>query len=442
MSAVDIIMKKRGEASCGGANTKTEIEALIEGYVRGDIPDYQMSAYLMAVYFNGMDVEEISYLTDAMLRSGEVINLQDIRHRDGEIFVDKHSTGGVGDKISLPLAAIVASCGVRVPMMAGRALGYTGGTLDKLEAIEKYRTNLSVSEFKKTIEASGFAIMGQTEHIVPADRLLYALRDVTGTVESIPLITSSILSKKVAEGADAFCFDVKVGSGAFMKNIKDARLLAKSVVRVAHSMGKKAMALVTNMDIPLGKKIGNWLEIEESLDTLRGSAPQDVMTLTLTLASHMLYLGGRVSSYDAGYKQAMYAVSSGRAFDVFCKNVEMQGGNVNKMLKLQGKHRSKYKAEVIAENDGFISRLDALTCGVASVKLGVGREKKTDSVCALAGIELLKTYGDEVRRGEPVMMLYGKNEVAVETARMIVNGAFAYSNSRPQDKTLIYEKID
>jgi len=440
MSAVDIIMKKRGESSHFGANTKEEIEYLIEGYVKGEIPDYQMSAYLMAVYFNGMNVEEVSHLTHAMLNSGDRIDLGNIRKK-GEVFVDKHSTGGVGDKISLPLAAIVASCGVKVPMMAGRALGYTGGTLDKLEAIEGYRTDLSIDKFKKTIEETGFAIMGQTERIVPADRLLYALRDVTGTVESIPLITSSILSKKVAEGADAFCFDVKAGSGAFMKNIKDAKLLAESVVRVSREMGKKAMALITNMDIPLGKKIGNWLEIEESLDALKGSAPKDVMDLTLALASHMLFLAGVSPSYDEGLKIAQDAVSSGRAFEVFCKNVEVQGGNVEKMLEQNGSLRSQYKAEILAEADGFISRLDALTCGIASVKLGVGREKKTDSVCALAGIELFKTYGDKVSRGEPLMMLYGKSEGAVETASKIIKDAIDYSKEQIEQKVLIYEEI-
>ena len=440
MSAVDIIMKKRGESSHFGANTKEEIEYLIEGYVKGEIPDYQMSAYLMAVYFNGMNVEEVSHLTHAMLNSGDRIDLGNIRKK-GEVFVDKHSTGGVGDKISLPLAAIVASCGVKVPMMAGRALGYTGGTLDKLEAIEGYRTDLSIDQFKKTIEETGFAIMGQTERIVPADRLLYALRDVTGTVESIPLITSSILSKKVAEGADAFCFDVKAGSGAFMKNIKDAKLLAESVVRVSREMGKKAMALITNMDIPLGKKIGNWLEIEESLDALKGSAPKDVMELTLALASHMLFLAGVSPSYDEGLKIAQDAVSSGRAFEVFCKNVEVQGGNVAKMLEQNGFLRSQYKAEILAEADGFISRLDALTCGIASVKLGVGREKKTDSVCALAGIELFKTYGDKVSRGEPLMMLYGKSEGAVETASKIIKDAIDYSKEQIEQKVLIYEEI-
>ena len=329
MTSIDVIMKKRGFHSSFEANTREEIEYMIEGYVKGDIPDYQISAYLMAIYFNGMNVEETAILTDVMLNSGEKIDLSSIR-KDFEIFVDKHSTGGVGDKISLPLAAIVASQGVRVPMMAGRALGYTGGTLDKLESIEGYRTNLTIDEFKDVIEKSGFSIMGQTDSVVPADKLLYALRDVSGTVESIPLITSSILSKKVAEGADAFCFDVKVGSGAFMKTIEDARLLAKSIVNTAHALGKKAMAFITDMNIPLGRKVGNFLEIEESLDILENNAPFDVMELTLALCANMLFMGGKALSYEDGLKKSKDAILSGVAYETFLRNVEAQGGSVKK----------------------------------------------------------------------------------------------------------------
>lgn len=329
MNAIDVIMKKRGFRSNFEANTKEEIEYMISGYVKGDIPDYQISAYLMAIYFNGMTVEETAILTDAMLHSGELIDLSSIR-KNNEVFVDKHSTGGVGDKISLPLAAIVASLGVKVPMMAGRALGYTGGTLDKLEAIEGYRTKLAIDEFKNVIDKCGFAIMGQTERVAPADRLLYALRDVSGTVESIPLITSSILSKKVAEGADAFCFDVKVGSGAFMKTIEEARALAKSIVNTAHNLGKKAMALITDMNMPLGRKVGNFLEIEETLDVLENKAPFDVMELTLALSANMLFMAGKALSYQEGINKAERAITSGKAYQAFLHNVETQGGNVKK----------------------------------------------------------------------------------------------------------------
>ncbi|MGP1437517.1 MAG: thymidine phosphorylase [Treponema sp.] len=440
MTSNDIIMKKRGFHSHFEANTKEEIEYMIKGYVKGDIPDYQISAYLMAIYFNGMNVEETAILTDVMLHSGDVIDLSSIR-KENEIFVDKHSTGGVGDKISLPLASIVASLGVRVPMMAGRALGYTGGTLDKLEAIEGYRTNLTVDEFKHVIEKANYSIMGQTEKIVPADRLLYALRDVSGTVESIPLITSSILSKKVAEGTDALCFDVKVGSGAFMKTIEDARLLAKSIVNTAHNLGKKAIALITDMNIPLGRKVGNFLEIEESLDVLENKAPSDVMELTLSLAAHMLFMGGKATSYEDGLNKAKKAITSGKAYEAFLCNVELQGGNVKKMLDMRGKMPSQYKKEIVALEDGFVESIDALATGKACVKLGVGREKKTDSVFANAGIEFIKTYGEEVKKGDVIMILYGKNSSSLDEASFLMKDAFKLSPNRPKERSIIYETI-
>ncbi len=440
MNSVDVIMKKRGFHSNFEANTREEIEYMISGYVKGDIPDYQMSSYLMAIYFNGMNVEETAILTDVMLNSGEKIDLSSIR-KYSEVFVDKHSTGGVGDKISLPLASIVASLGVRVPMMAGRALGYTGGTLDKLEAIEGYRTNLTIDEFKHTIDKCGFAIMGQTETVVPADKLLYALRDVSGTVESIPLITSSILSKKVAEGADAFCFDVKVGSGAFMKTIEDARLLAKSIVNTAHNLGKKAIALITDMNIPLGKKVGNFLEIEETLDVLENKAPVDVMELTLALSAHMLVMGEKASSYQQGLEKAKKAILSGVAYEAFLNNVEAQGGNVKKMLDMRGNMPSQYKKEIVSLKDGFVESIDALATGKACVKLGVGREKKTDSVFYNAGIEFIKTCGEEVKKGDIIMILYGKDSTSLEEAESLMKNAFKISSSKPKARSIVYETI-
>lgn len=440
MNSIDVIMKKRGFHSNFEANTKEEIEYMISGYVKGLIPDYQMSAYLMAIYFNGMTVEEIAILTDVMIHSGEKIDLSSIRKKD-EIFVDKHSTGGVGDKISLPLAAIVASQGLRVPMMAGRALGYTGGTLDKLESIEGYRTNLTVDEFKNTIETCGFSIMGQTESVVPADRLLYALRDVSGTVESIPLITSSILSKKVAEGTDAFCFDVKVGSGAFMKTIEDARALAKSIVNTAHNLDKKAMALITDMNMPLGRKVGNFLEIEETLDALENNAPLDVMELTLALSANMLFMGGKALSYEDGMKKAKNAITSGKAYEAFLHNVETQGGNVKKMLEMKGKRNFQYKKEIIALEDGFVESIDALATGKACVRLGVGREKKTDNVFPNAGIEFLKIYGEEVKKGDLLMTLYGKNTSSLEEASSLMKDAFKFSQKKQKERSIIYETI-
>lgn len=440
MTANDIIIKKRGDGLKEKVNTKEEIEYIINNYVKGNVPDYQLAAYLMAIYFNGMTVEEVSNLTEVMLHSGDVIDLTAIRG-NGEIFVDKHSTGGVGDKISLPLIAVVAASGVRVPMMAGRALGYTGGTLDKLESIEGYRTNLSTEEFKQTIEKCGFAIMGQTETIAPADRLLYSLRDVTGTVESIPLITSSILSKKIAEGSDAFCFDVKCGSGAFMKSFDNALALAESLVNTVKKMGKKAIALITDMNMPLGKKIGNWLEIEETLDALEGKAPTDVTELTLSLAAHMINMGGKASSYDEALNKATYAISSGKALEMFLRNVEIQGGNVKKMLEKRNIRRSKYKCEILASQDGFIESIDALSCGKACVKLGVGREKKSDNVYYDSGITLLKTVQENVKKGDAIMTIYGKDNSSLKEASFILKDAIKYSEIKPNDRKLIYETI-
>lgn len=446
MSAIDIIMKKRGFASNlkeqkEVANTKEEIEYLISNYVAGNIPDYQMSSYLMAVYFNGMTIEEISHLTHAMLHSGDIIDLSSLKEDKNEVFVDKHSTGGVGDKISLPLAAIVASSGVKVPMMAGRALGYTGGTLDKLDSIEGYKTHLDVDEFKNVIKKVGFSIMGQTEQIAPADRLLYALRDVSGTVESIPLITSSILSKKLAEGADAFCFDVKVGSGAFMKTIEEARELANNLVNACKNLGRKACALITDMNIPLGLKIGNWLEIEEALDALEGKAPKNVMNLTLELASHMIYMGGASSTLEEALKKAKKLVENGSAFDIFIKNVEAQGGNAVDMLARRGMPPSKYKMEVKAERAGFFQSIDALTCGKACIKLGVGREKKEDSVFAGAGVHFYQNYGEKVEKGQAIMCLYGKSENSLEEAFAILKKTINISDEHVEMPNLIYETI-
>ena len=319
MRATDIIMKKRGIKGLAiEPLNREEIEFIVNSYVRGEIPEYQISAWLMAVYFNGMTFEETAILTDVMLHSGKVMDLSGL---EGP-FVDKHSTGGVGDKLSLPLAPIVAANGVKVPMMSGRALGHTGGTLDKLEAVTGYRTNLTEAEFRNFIEKTGFAMTGQTKEIVPADRLLYAMRDVTATVESVPLITSSILSKKVAEGSEALVFDVKCGKGAFMKTLSDAEALAVSLVGTAKAMGKKARALITNMNEPLGTMAGNFLEIEETIDILKGQGPADSTELTLQLAAHMLVLGGKAKTEEEGLSLAKEAVSSGKALDPFIKNIE------------------------------------------------------------------------------------------------------------------------
>ncbi|HNY16738.1 MAG TPA: thymidine phosphorylase [Treponemataceae bacterium] len=439
MRAVDIIMKKRGgpDAPRGSELTREEIEFLIGGYVSGSIPDYQVSSWLMSVFFNGMTFAETGVLTDVMLKSGKTMDLSGIVGP----FVDKHSTGGVGDKISLPLAPIVAAAGVKVPMMSGRALGHTGGTLDKLESITGYRTALSIGEFRDFIQKTGFAMTGQTKEIVPADRLLYALRDVTGTVESVPLITASILSKKVAEGADALVFDVKCGSGAFMKNIDDATRLAESLAGTGKSMGKKVVALITDMGEPLGAAVGNFLEIEESMDVLEGAGPADVTELTLAFAAWMIVLGGKARGYDEGRLLAEEAVKSGRAMALFMENVALQGGDCAKLLADRGKRRSPHRAEFRAAADGFIETIDAFKTGLAGVYLGVGRNRTEEAVCPEAGMIIRKRRGDAVKKGELIMDVYGKDEASLAPALALLGEAVRYGQAKPKASELIIKEI-
>lgn len=443
MRAADIIMRKRGTAGDGVPTslTKEEISFIVNGYVAGLIPDYQIAALLMAIYFSGMTFEETGWLTEAMLRSGDVIDLHG-RAAEGLCppFVDKHSTGGVGDKISLPLAPIVAACGIQVPMMSGRALGHTGGTLDKLESIAGYRTALSPEEFARLIARTGFAMTGQTERIVPADRLLYALRDVTGTVESVPLITASILSKKVAEGSDALVFDVKFGSGAFMKTPQAAEQLAQSLVRTAQAMGRSASAFLTDMSHPLGLKTGNFLEIEETLDCLEGHAPSDVQELTFTLGAEMLVLGKKAASLEDGIAQCRAAVSSGRAMELFLQNVADQGGNPDSLLKERNVRRSAFRRTVTARQDGIIS-IDAYQTGLAGVDLGVGRNRTEDAVCPDAGIIFAVRSGSAVRRGQPVLELFGKDEASLDSAERRIRGALSYSEEAAPASPLVLKAI-
>jgi len=439
MRAVDIIVKKRGSPATptGAELSREEIKFLVDSYVRGEIPDYQVSAWLMAVYFNGMSFAETGALTEAMLRSGATFDLSGIPGP----FVDKHSTGGVGDKISLPLAPIAAACGVRVPMMSGRALGHTGGTLDKLESITGYRTALSVPEFRDFLSRTGFAMTGQTKEIVPADRLLYALRDVTGTVESIPLITASILSKKVAEGADALVFDVKCGSGAFMKSLDDAERLAQSLAGTGRAMGKRIVALITAMDEPLGREVGNFLEIEESMDVLEGKGPRDVVDLTLAQGAWMTVLAGKAAGFDEGRALCEGAIRSGRALELFLENVRLQGGDVTKLLADRGKRRSPHRAELRAERSGFVAGIDAYAIGLAGVHLGVGRNRTDEAVCPEAGMTLHRKKGEAIREGDLLVELYGKDEASLTPALELVRGAVRYADTRPTDTPLILKEI-
>ena len=454
MRAVDIIMKKRGSfvVDDNGARsmvgdtklTEEEIKFIVDGYVAGQIPDYQISSWLMAVYFNGMDFEESAALTKLMLHSGDVIELHGDKYEAMGLhgpFVDKHSTGGVGDKISLPLAPIVAACGVQIPMMSGRALGHTGGTLDKLESIEGYKVGLIPDVFRDYIAKDGYAMTGQTKEIVPADRLLYALRDVTGTVESVPLITASILSKKVAEGSDALVFDVKYGSGAFMKTPAAAMELANSLVKTAQAMGKKAAALITNMNTPLGYKIGNFLEIEETVECLQGKGPADVMELTYALGAQMLVLGEKAASKEEGIAKCKEAVASGAALKKFLDNVDRQGGDSKKLMEQVGKRRSAFKAELKADRAGFVN-IDAYKTGLAGVYLGVGRDKTTDPVCPDAGMVLRARTGDKVNAGDVIMEVYGKDEACLEPAMQKLREAVSVQDAEPKKVPLIYKEIN
>lgn len=433
MRAVDILMKKRA----GETLTEAEIRFIIDGYVKGEIPDYQISALLMAIFFRGMTAKETAILTETMLDSGDRMDLSGIPGP----FVDKHSTGGVGDKISLPLAPMVAACGVKVPMMSGRALGHTGGTLDKLESIPGYRTGLELSEFRKGLIEDGFAMTGQTARVVPADKKLYALRDVTATVESIPLITASILSKKVAEGADGIVFDVKCGSGAFMKTYNDAKALASSLVATGTAMGKRVVAVLTDMSQPLGYKVGNFLEIEETLDCLEGKGPQDVMELTFRLGAWMLVLGGAAETIKEGRARCEEAISSGAALERFYRNVVRQGGNVGEMLKRRGSWRSDFARELKAENDGYIESIDALDIGLAGVYLGVGRNRTEDNVSPTAGFIFEKKRGDLIKKGDRIAIAYGKDEASLDPVMALARKAVSISKEAPQPLSLVIEEI-
>jgi pyrimidine-nucleoside phosphorylase len=433
MRVVDMILEKRS----GRALSEEEIRFVVDGYVAGSIPEYQISALLMAIYFKGMNPDETAALTAAMLHSGEVMDLGGI---EGP-FVDKHSTGGVGDKISLPLAPIAAACGVKVPMMSGRALGHTGGTLDKLESIPGYVTALDLKRFRSGLELDGFAMTGQTSAIVPADKKLYALRDVTATVESIPLITASILSKKVAEGAESLIFDVKTGSGAFMKTIEDSRALAQSLVRTGRAMGRRIVALITDMSEPLGFKVGNFLEIEETLDCLEGRGPADVMELVYRQGAWMLIAGKAAGSLEEAEARCREAVASGKALARFLANVERQGGDVEQMMKLREVRRSPFSCDLVAPRDGIVTSIDAYRVGLAGVHLGVGRNTTADAVSPEAGFIFSKKRGDRVHKGERIAILYGKNKASLEPALKLASGALVIGESTPAPSALVIDEL-
>jgi pyrimidine-nucleoside phosphorylase len=419
MNPVELIKKKRN----GGALSREELDALIGGYVRGEIPEYQMASFLMATYFRGMTPEEAGNFTDLMLRSGELIDLSSIPGRK----VDKHSTGGVGDKVSLILAPVVAACGVPVPMISGRGLGHTGGTLDKLEAIPGFQTRLNVESYKEVLAAVGAVLAGQTETIAPADRKMYALRDVTATVECIPLIAGSIMSKKLAEGIDALVLDVKTGDGAFMDTEERAIELARTLVGLGTHYGKKTLAFITAMDQPLGNSIGNWLEVVESVECLRGKNIRDLMDVTLVLAGAMVWLGEKASSIEEGMKLCQSAIWSGAAYEKFLAMVARQGGDV-RYLRDPGLYPvPAVQVDVSSPGEGFVSEIAVRTLGMLAIELGAGRKRIDDEVDPKAGMVLRKKLGDRVERGAPLARLYTDNGEAAERVRRAFGDCFRLS---------------
>ncbi len=434
MRAVDLIVKKRN----GARLTSDEIDALIRGYTAAAIPDYQMAAFLMAVYFQGMTPVETAHLTDSMIRSGELIDLSGIT---GPL-VDKHSTGGVGDKVSLILAPIAAACGIKVPMMSGRSLGHTGGTLDKLESIRGYATDLSPERFRRGLQEVGYVMIGQSDAVVPADKRMYALRDVTGTVESIPLITASILSKKFAEGAQSLVLDVKLGSGAFMKDLGEARKLARSLVDTGDSLGRKVSALISDMDQPLGRSIGNFLEVREALACLQGRGPQDLVGLTVRLAARMLTVAGICQKVSEAERTCRDRIDDGSAWETFLKNVHYQGGDLDIVRKPEQGPRARLIRPVRSEANGFVHRIDAYGVGLAATVLGAGRAQQSDVVLPAVGIELLKVQGEEVARGEELCLIHAESEDRFEQAETLVEQAFAFGPDRVGMRTRVIEELD
>lgn len=434
MRALDIIIKKRN----GFGLTRDEISFFIRDYLKGEIQDYQMSALLMAIYFKGMSAKETSYLTEEMMNSGEVFDLSEIPG----IKVDKHSTGGVGDKVSLILAPLVASCGVPVPMVSGRGLGHSGGTLDKLGSIPGFNTKLTKREFIKIIKKNGFAMMGQTENFVPADKRMYALRDVTGTVESIPLISASIMSKKLAEGVDAIVFDVKTGSGAFMKTFDDSVALASSLVRIGTEMGRETVALITDMNQPLGRYVGNALEVKESIEVLNGQGPDDLVNVTIELGSYMLILGKKARDLNSARKMLREKLNNGEALQYFYKMVEVQGGdvksikNVSKLLIARNRYGLKANAQ------GYIQEMETALIGNSACILDAGRQKYTDVIDPAVGLIFHKKIGDKVTKEDVIVTIEYNESKNFKEVIELLGKAIKIGKKKVTQPKLIYAIID
>ena len=432
MRIYDLIAKKRD----GGTHSREELESIVNGYVSGEVADYQMAAWMMAVYLRGMTDEETAELTDVMAHSGVMVDLSPIPG----IKVDKHSTGGVGDKTTLVIAPIVAACGVKIAKMSGRGLGHTGGTIDKLESIPGFRVSVAQEQFFQIVRDAGLSVIGQTGNIAPADKKLYALRDVTATVDSLPLIASSIMSKKLAAGSNAIVLDVKTGSGAFMKTLDDSIGLAQAMVSIGERNGRRTIALITDMDLPLGHAIGNSLEVAESVATLKGHGPADLTEVCLQLAANMLYLADK-GTLDECRRLAEDALSSGAALEKLRAMVIAQGGDVSVIDDTSKFPQAPVTYEVKSPSDGYITHMETEKCGIASVALGAGRESKEDDIDMSAGVVLVKKTGDKVTRGETIARLYTAKQSALPEAERLLLDAITFSDKQPAPEKLILARV-
>jgi pyrimidine-nucleoside phosphorylase len=419
MNTIELIRKKRD----GDILTRDEISFLISSFTKNKIPAYQFSAFLMAVYFKGMSVEETFYLTEAMLNSGKIADLSFIN----ESKIDKHSTGGVGDKTSLIAAPIAAAAGIKVPMISGRGLGHTGGTLDKLESIPGFKTNLTLNQYKSTLKKTGAVLIGQTKDIAPADKLIYSLRDVTATVESIPLITASIMSKKLAEGIDGLVLDIKTGNGAFTKDQKDSEALAFSLIKSANDFDKKIIAFITDMNQPLGNCIGNWLEVQESIQALQGESAKDLMELSIALSGAMIFLGGKAESFQAGKEISYSLVKNGKAFEKLLEIVKNQGGEIKFINEPDKYPKSKVIEQVISNQEGYLGEIDTFELGIAAAELGAGRKRLDDKIDHKAGIIFNFKIGDKINKGELIAQLYSQSPLKIENVKKKFHRLIKYS---------------
>ncbi|MDY4079042.1 MAG: pyrimidine-nucleoside phosphorylase [Clostridium sp.] len=434
MRMYDIIMNKRN----GKELSKEEIDYFVNGFTKGEIPDYQASALLMAIYFNKMNKRETSDLTLAMANSGDLLSLDKIEG----IKVDKHSTGGVGDKTTILLAPLVASCGIPVAKMSGRGLGHTGGTIDKLESFKGFSVNLPEEKFIENVNKHKIALVAQTGHLAPADKKIYALRDVTATVDNMSLIASSIMSKKIASGADAIVLDVKVGEGAFMKTPREARALAQEMVDIGNNVGRQTIAIISDMDQPLGYAIGNSLEVIEAINTLKGNGPKDLLELTLTLGSYMLILGKKASSFEEGYNMLLENIKNGKALEKLKEFVKAQGGDEKYIDDINSFEKASFIIEVKAEKSGIISKIHAEKLGLIAMELGAGRITKESEIDLSVGIVLNKKRGDKVNKGEILAYIHANDMEKGERALKKLLNAIEIQDSFKDDIPLIYEVID